>query len=102
MRMDAPQPWRAAEPLLTSLVLPAYNPGRRLLSAWDELRSFLDQSPRAWEVIFVCDGCTDGAPERLEALAAADGGRLRVLAHQPNRGKGYAVRRGLEAARGRW
>jgi dolichyl-phosphate beta-glucosyltransferase len=50
----------------------------------------------------VCDGCTDGTPERLSRLALAHAGRVRVVAYSPNRGKGYAVRRGLTAASGRW
>src|SRR5262245_60008313 len=99
MEANAPQPDPGNR--LTSLILPAYNPGPRLQQTWQELRRFLDQAPGNWEVLFVCDGCTDGTPERLQQLARADGW-ARVLRHEPNRGKGYAVRRGLAAARGAW
>jgi dolichyl-phosphate beta-glucosyltransferase len=87
---------------LTSLVFPAYNPGRQVERTWAEVRRFLDTAPGAWEAVFVCDGCTDGTPERLAALTRADAGRVRVLSYSPNRGKGYAVRHGLTAARGAW
>jgi len=87
---------------LTSLVFPAYNPGRQVERTWAETRRFLDTAPGTWEVCFVCDGCTDGTPERLAALTRADAGRVRVLSYAPNRGKGYAVRHGLKAARGAW
>src|SRR6516164_86893 len=86
---------------LTSLVFPAYNPGpRQVERTWAEVRRFLDEAPRTWEVLFVCDGCTDGTPEQLAALTRTESGRVRILTHAPNRGKGYAVRTGLGAARG--
>jgi dolichyl-phosphate beta-glucosyltransferase len=86
---------------LTSLVFPAYNPGpRQAERTWAEVRRFLDEAPRQWEVLFVCDGCDDGTPERLAELTRGDSARVRILSHAPNRGKGYAVRRGLGAARG--
>src|SRR5262249_57442237 len=40
--------------------------------------------------------------ERWGALPRPDSDRVGVLSYQPNRGKGYAVRQGLRAARGRW
>ncbi len=86
---------------VTSLVFPAYNPGPAAERTWLAVRDFLRARPDPWEVLFVCDGCTDGTPDRLAALAAADPDpRFRVIAYSPNRGKGYAVRTGLLAARG--
>jgi hypothetical protein len=85
---------------LTSLVFPAYNPGAQAERAWAEVRHFLDGAPGAWEVLFVCDGCTDGSRERLAELTQGEAERVRVLSHAPNRGKGFAVRQGLAAARG--
>jgi dolichyl-phosphate beta-glucosyltransferase len=87
---------------LFSLVLPAYNPGNGLAKSWAEVESFLDRTGQDWEIIFVCDGCTDGTAERLERLSQHNPDRIRVLAYAPNRGKGYAVRKGLQAARGQW
>jgi hypothetical protein len=88
------------EARLTSLVLPAYNPGRQVEHTWAEVRRFLGAAPGRWEVVFVCDGCTDGTPQRLAALARGEAGRVRVLSYSPNRGKGYALRYGLREARG--
>lgn len=93
---------RGTDPPLTSLVLPAYNPGAFLERTCSELRRFLHQAAGSWEILFVCDGCTDGTPERLRDQFRAEADRVRVLTHRPNRGKGYAVRRGLLEARGRW
>jgi dolichyl-phosphate beta-glucosyltransferase len=89
------------EGAVTSLIFPAYNPGPILERTWRELVQFLKRAPGKWEVLFVCDGCTDGTPGQLAKLAQAEN-RIRILSHAPNHGKGYAVRRGLEAARGEW
>jgi dolichyl-phosphate beta-glucosyltransferase len=93
---------RGTSRALTSLVFPAYNPGPLVERTWGEVKEFLRRAPGSWEVLFVCDGCTDGTPERLADLTRAEADRVRVLSHAPNHGKGYAVRRGLEAARGQW
>jgi dolichyl-phosphate beta-glucosyltransferase len=87
---------------VTSLVFPAYNPGPRVERTWQAVQHFLRHAPGRWEVLFVCDGCTDGTPARLEQLIRDVPGPVRLLTYAPNRGKGYAVRRGLEAAAGQW
>jgi dolichyl-phosphate beta-glucosyltransferase len=100
--MDARNLQRRHEGAVTSLIFPTYNPGPMLERTWRELMQFLQRAPGSWEVLFVCDGCTDGTPARLATLARGEAEGIRVLTHAPNRGKGYAVRRGLEAARGEW
>jgi glycosyltransferase involved in cell wall biosynthesis len=87
---------------LTTLIFPTYNPGPVLERTWRELMQFLGCAPGHWEVLFICDGCTDGTPVRLTQLARGQSRRIRILSHTPNRGKGYAVRRGLEMAAGDW
>jgi dolichyl-phosphate beta-glucosyltransferase len=84
-----------------SLVFPAYNPGPAIERTFAVARDFLRARPDPWEVLFVLDGCTDGTPDHLADLVANDP-RFRVLSYTPNRGKGYAVRAGLLAARGRY
>jgi dolichyl-phosphate beta-glucosyltransferase len=96
-------PVRSGERLPTfSLVLPAYNPGSDVLDKLQELQQFIAASSRHWEVIFVCDGCTDGTAAQLRSMTEAGDAQVRVLEYSPNRGKGYAVRLGLEAGRGRY
>jgi dolichyl-phosphate beta-glucosyltransferase len=87
---------------MVSLVLPAFNPGPRLETTWREVVRFLEDAPGRWEVLFVCDGCTDGTSERLRQLIPNGSECIRVISYAPNRGKGYAVRQGLLAARGAW
>lgn len=85
---------------MTSLVLPAFNPGAQVELTFAAVRDFLRGRPD-WEAIFVLDGCTDDTEDRLtNRLVDADDSRMRYVAYAPNRGKGYAVRTGLLAARG--
>jgi dolichyl-phosphate beta-glucosyltransferase len=87
---------------LTSLIFPAYNPGPLVENTCQELGRFLGRANDLWEVVFVCDGCTDGTPERLREWARSWGEKVRIVSYEPNRGKGHAVRAGLAAARGDW
>lgn len=99
--MHARTPERGHEGL-TSLVFPTYNAAPFLERTWQEVQTFLRQTPGNWEVLFVCDGCSDGSAQLLQLLAKSDPERTRVLTYTPNRGKGYAVRHGLMEARGQW
>lgn len=85
-----------------SLVLPAYNPGARIETTWAEVQHALRSRHDHWEIVFVLDGCTDDSHQRLRALVGSSHERARIVAYHPNRGKGYALRRGLLEARGRF
>jgi dolichyl-phosphate beta-glucosyltransferase len=83
-----------------SLIFPTYNPGPILGRTWLQVERFLHATNDAWEVIFVCDGCTDESAKRLAEWTRHEAAPVRILSYAPNRGKGYAVRHGLRAARG--
>ena len=88
---------------MISLVLPTFNPGPAIEQTCRSVRQFLTaRAARGseWEAIFVLDGCTDDTADRLARQEAdlADG--IRTVSYRHNRGKGYAVRTGLLAARG--
>jgi dolichyl-phosphate beta-glucosyltransferase len=79
-----------------SLVIPAFNEAARLPRTLERVRAFLDARPGGYEILVVDDGSSDATAE----IARAAGASVRVLRHEPNRGKGYAVRRGMLAATG--
>jgi dolichyl-phosphate beta-glucosyltransferase len=88
-----------AQPDLT-LVVPAWNEAPRLEPALEKLEVFLSARgllDGRWEILLVDDGSTDGTADLARRLAPW----LRVVEVRPNRGKGFAVRRGVEEARGR-
>lgn len=77
------------------IVVPCYNEARRLdLPA---CTAFL-QLHAATDLCFVDDGSTDATPALLRRLADAFPGRVQVLRHLRNGGKGEAVRTGLQRA----
>ena len=82
-----------------SVVIPAYNEATRLPASIEKILRYLDACHPRFELIVVDDGSSDGT---AQAAVAAAGGRaeLRVESYGGNRGKGYAVRHGLAAARG--
>ena len=79
-----------------SVVIPVYNGGQYLRQCFDSL---LDQTLKEIEIIAVDDGSTDDETIRiLDEYVDADP-RLRILV-QSNHGAGYAINRGMEAAKG--
>ena len=89
--------------LLLSVVIPAFNEAPRLGRTLEEVFSYLNQQTYESELIVVDDGSTDETVTVAEKCLAGPGrGRVKasVIRVEPNRGKGYAVRTGLLAARG--
>lgn len=82
-----------------SIVIPAYNEERRLALSLEKLDAFIQSENLNAEIIVVDDGSTDGTV-RLVMRAMQEKPYLRLLQNHINRGKGYSVRRGVEAALG--
>jgi glycosyltransferase involved in cell wall biosynthesis len=86
-----------------SIVIPAYNEETRIGASLDAILDFLSSQPYPTEVIVVNDGSTDLTAEVVrshEQDFKAIGIDLRLLTNDPNRGKGYSVKRGVTEARG--
>ncbi len=82
-----------------SVVIPAYNEAQRLPAYLGEVVAYFDGRGEPYEVIVVDDGSADETAARvLEAQAIHRAVTLHRLAQ--NRGKGFAVRAGMRAARG--
>ena len=82
-----------------SVVIPAYNEAHRLPAYLSEVVAYFDGRGEPYEVIVVDDGSADETAARvLEAQSIHPAVTLHRLAE--NRGKGFAVRAGMRAARG--
>jgi dolichyl-phosphate beta-glucosyltransferase len=82
-----------------SIVIPAYNEERRLPATLDRILAYLERSPvPVAEILVVDDGSRDGTA----GVVQAKGGIVRLVSNPGNRGKGYAVRNGMLAAKGDW
>ena len=85
-----------------SIIIPAYNEGRRLPHSLALLREYLSATPwssRAFEVLIVVEHSTDGTLE-LARESTAEQANFHVIDNRVQRGKGYAVRSGVRQARG--
>jgi glycosyltransferase involved in cell wall biosynthesis len=87
-----------SDPLL-SVVTPVYNGAGFIAENVEIIRSEFARSGVSYELIVVSDGSVDDTAER--ALAAGHP-EVRVLHYDRNVGKGYAVKLGLLAARGKY
>jgi glycosyltransferase involved in cell wall biosynthesis len=86
-----------------SIIIPAYNEGKRLGRGLSRIREYFETRPgglRAIEILVVDDGSTDDTAPIAEKWAR-DEGSVRLISNGENRGKGYSVRHGMLEARGR-
>jgi len=92
---------RSTDDAWLSVVIPAFDEVGRIGETARHVCAYLSAQSYAWEVLIVLDGGRPGAPEEI---AEALGGRshVSILDNHVNRGKGWSVRRGMLAARGRY
>ena len=81
-----------------SIILPAYNAANRIGQA---IESVLNQTLRDLELICVDDGSTDATAETIRAYAAKDA-RVRLVAHDGNRGILMTRQTGVTQASGQY
>ncbi len=84
-----------------SVVVPAFNEELRLRRTLERLVRHLRSSRKAFEILVVDDGSDDRTGEiTRECAARNEEGMIRLLSHETNRGKGFSVRQGVQAAEG--
>jgi glycosyltransferase involved in cell wall biosynthesis len=82
-----------------TIVIPAYNEEGRLDATLDKLAAFIEAEAWNAEIIVVDDGSQDGTA-RLVTRHMQQLPYLRLMQNHVNRGKGFSLRRGAEAALG--
>jgi glycosyltransferase involved in cell wall biosynthesis len=80
---------------LLSVIVPVFNERATVAEVIRRIRAV--RLPVAVEVIVVDDGSSDGTDKVLAALGDST---VRIISHGVNRGKGAAIRTGMESARG--
>jgi glycosyltransferase involved in cell wall biosynthesis len=84
-----------------SIVIPAFEEEARVGGSIRKILSFLRENSINAELIVVDDGSRDGTAESArEAFSTAGDIPVSVIRYEENRGKGFAVKTGLLAARG--
>src|SRR5690348_1113834 len=91
----------AGEPqVFLSIVIPVYNEEKRISPTLDKLIAYLASQPWSREIVLVDDGSSDGgialAQRKLDGHE-----ECRVISYGGNRGKGYALKQGMLASRGK-
>lgn len=82
-----------------SIVIPVYNEVERLPRSLDEIVAFFREKKLSFEVVVVNDGSTDGS-KRIVSEYEGKYEEIVLVSYSKNRGKGYAVRRGVQKSRG--
>lgn len=84
---------------MISVICPFYNEEEIIEASVDLMLKNLSELDEDWEMIIVNDGSTDNSLSLARDLERKYE-RLRVLSYEPNHGRGYAMRTGLDSARG--
>ena len=78
-----------------SIVVPCYNESKDIAKNSEIIKNYLQSINQDYELILVNDGSKDNTKEVIEAIPG-----VKALSYEPNRGKGGAVKYGIENATG--
>ena len=82
-----------------SIIIPVFNEVTLVTTLLEKVVALQLEEGMAKEIVVVDDGSSDGTSEVLGAFHASHP-QVRLLVHEKNRGKGAAVRTGMQAAQG--
>lgn len=84
-----------------AVVMPAYNEGNRIYENLLTCAATLEKFCPSFRIIAVNDGSTDNTETEMRR-AAAENAKIGIISYEKNRGKGYAIRRGMMASKARY
>lgn len=85
--------------ILLSIVIPAYNEAERILPYLQHITAYLGQRGQPYEILVVDDGSRDSTVAIVEQCQSQHQA-IRLIRLPTNRGKGHAVRTGMQQAQG--
>ena len=91
------------EGIYLSIVIPVYNEGKRISKTLKGVTSYLRSKKFTHEILIVNDGSKDDTVQMVRGFFAAEQfGGFSILDFEENRGKGFAVKQGMLAAKGEY
>jgi glycosyltransferase involved in cell wall biosynthesis len=91
-------PTNYSPPKKLSIIIPVFNERNTIENVVETVSAV--SIPLEKEIIIVDDFSTDGTRELLPAIESKNPGRVRILLHDKNHGKGYAIRTGMAQVTG--
>lgn len=82
-----------------SVVIPTYNEAKRIIPTLDYIGSYLQNQTYTWEIIVVNDGSLDATEQVVRDYRKCP---TTVVTYHRNRGKGFAIHKGLQQADGEY
>jgi len=82
-----------------SVILPVYNESKYISDIFREIADFSRKNPD-FDFIFVDDGSKDRTKIILQNRIKESGNNIKLISYNPNKGKGYAIKKGIEMAEG--
>jgi dolichyl-phosphate beta-glucosyltransferase len=82
-----------------SIIIPAYNESNRIIQTITKIDKYLKDRIKDYEIIVINDGSHDNTSEII-STAKKKTGNLKLISYGQNKGKGYAIKQGVKAARG--
>ncbi len=84
---------------MISVIIPAYNEEKRILPTLDKILAVMENQEEDYELLVVNDGSRD---QTEKVVLSLDHNKIKLLSYEQNRGKGGAVKYGVEHARGEY
>jgi len=85
-----------------SIIIPAYNEEHKIGNDVNAAGDFILKNSFSGEIIVVDDGSRDDTSEAAGKVELSPGAELNVIRYEQHRGKGFAVRKGVMAAKGKY
>lgn len=84
-----------------SIVMPAYNEGKNIYHNIERVRMAIEKFVKDYEIIVVNDGSSDNTKDEI-LRAKQEIAQVRLVSYSKNKGKGGAIKKGVEAACGEY